>query len=100
MRRSLSKFLQPFTVRSICTLLGPDIPAGSTDNDLEEMHCDPDLDPFNNPSRVLDRDGRVRGIVWFEKLLASGARRWRTGYRRGDGTTRTKRDVELFYYDT
>lgn len=39
---------------------------GSTHNDLEEMHCDPNLDPFNNPSRVLGSDGSVRGIVWFE----------------------------------
>src|SRR5260370_813093 len=54
------------TVRSICTSLGPDIPAGSTHDDLVEMHCDPGLDPFNNPSRVVGLDGSVSGIVWFE----------------------------------
>jgi len=53
------------TVRSICTPLGPDIPSGSTDEDLLDMHCDPGLDPFN-PSRVLGSDGSVVGIVWFE----------------------------------
>ncbi|MBR0868157.1 hypothetical protein ACFLEY_00540 [Bradyrhizobium sp. YCK136] len=54
------------TVRSICSQLGPDIPTGSTDDDLLEMYCDPDLDPFNNPSRVVNSNGSAKGIVWFE----------------------------------
>ena len=54
------------TVRAICTPLGPDIPEGSTDEDLMSMHCEAGLDPLNNPSRVLRPDGTTKGMVWFE----------------------------------
>jgi len=54
------------TVKSICTSLGPDIPAESTDLDLSVMHCEADLDPFNNPSRVIGFNGSVIGMIWFE----------------------------------
>ena len=30
------------------------------------MHCEADLDPFNNPSRVIRSDGSVKGMVWYE----------------------------------
>jgi len=51
------------TVKAICSRLGPDIPSGSTDDDLNMMHCDPDLDPFNNPSRVIGSNGSVLGYA-------------------------------------
>lgn len=54
------------TVKSICSPLGPDIPAGSTADDLETLECAVNLDPFNYPSRVVAPDGNVTGIVWFE----------------------------------
>jgi hypothetical protein len=56
------------TVKSICGPLGPDVPAGISLDGLEELldpSSDPNLDPFNNPSRVVDSDGRVVGILWF-----------------------------------
>src|SRR5262245_8939880 len=72
------------TVRAICSQLGPDIPSGATDADLVVMHCDADLDPLNNPSRVIGPNGRVIGIVWYENY-------WRL--EGGDGDTRTVADV-------
>jgi hypothetical protein len=53
------------TVKSICSPLGPDIPAGSTADDLDTLECPADLDPLNHPSRVVTPDGSVTGIVWF-----------------------------------
>ncbi len=54
------------TVKAICSPLGPDIPAGSTADDLNTLECDADVDPINHPSRVITPDGDVKGIVWFE----------------------------------
>lgn len=57
------------TVSSICGPLGPDVPAGTSLYELEELldpSSDPNLDPWNNPSRVVDPDGRVIGVLWFE----------------------------------
>jgi len=54
------------TVKSICSPLGPDIPAGSTADDLWTLDCPAHLDPLNHPSRVVTPDGDVIGIVWFE----------------------------------
>jgi hypothetical protein len=54
------------TVKSLCSPLGPDIPSRSTGADLNFMTIDDDLDPFNNPSRIIGSDGEVIGIIWFE----------------------------------
>jgi hypothetical protein len=54
------------TVKSICSPLGPDIPAGSTADDLATLQCKVDVDPLTHPSRVITPDGNVKGIVWFE----------------------------------
>ncbi len=57
------------TVKSICGQLGPDVPAGSIIEEVEEYldpGSDSKLDPWNNPSRVIDNDGDLVGILWFE----------------------------------
>ncbi len=57
------------TVKSICGPLGPDIPAGTALDHVEELTDpgdDPNLDPWNNPSRVTDSDGNTVGILWFQ----------------------------------
>jgi hypothetical protein len=54
------------TVRSICTPLGPDIPAGSTDDDLRLLDWGPAFHPDYNPSRVVAGDGSIIGLVWHE----------------------------------
>src|SRR5690242_14329640 len=56
------------TVKSVCGPLGPDVPTGTSLYDLEDLldpRADPNLDPWNNPSRVVDAAGRVVGILWF-----------------------------------
>ncbi len=59
------------TVKSICGPLGPDVSAGSSIADVVEHldpgsdQDDPNLDPVNNPSRVIDSDGDVVGMLWF-----------------------------------
>ena len=56
------------TVKSICGQLGPDVPAGSTIEEVEEYldpGSDSKLDPWNNPSRVINNDRDVVGILWF-----------------------------------
>ena len=56
------------TVKSICGQLGPDVPAGSSIEEVEEYldpGSDSKLDPWNNPSRVINNDGDVVGILWF-----------------------------------
>jgi hypothetical protein len=56
------------TVVSICGPLGPDIPAGTPFLDVESF-LDPDqdstFDPWNDPSRVIDSNGNLVGILWF-----------------------------------
>jgi hypothetical protein len=52
------------TVRSICSPMGPDIPAGTTSDELKEM-SDEGLDPINYPSRVVDSDNDTVGVVWY-----------------------------------
>jgi hypothetical protein len=54
------------TVGSICSPMGPDLPAHCTAEDLFEMTLEEGLDPLNHPSRVIGLDGRVIGVVWFE----------------------------------
>lgn len=57
------------TVKSICGQLGPDVRAGSSIEEVEEYldpGSDSKLDPWNNPSRVIDNDGDLVGILWFE----------------------------------
>jgi hypothetical protein len=53
------------TVQSLCSGLAPDIPAGSRIEDLEEFFPDPEI-AMNHPSRVVDAEGNVIGILWFE----------------------------------
>lgn len=56
------------TVSSICGPLGPDVAARISLHELEELldpSSDPNLDPWNNPSRVVDADGRIVGVLWF-----------------------------------
>jgi hypothetical protein len=45
--------------------MGPDIPAGTSFDDMVEMD-DQGLDPISNPSRVVDSDSNTIGVVWFE----------------------------------
>jgi hypothetical protein len=56
-------------VKSICGQLGPDVRAGSSIEEVEEYldpGSDSKLDPWNNPSRVINNDGDLVGILWFE----------------------------------
>jgi hypothetical protein len=53
------------TVKSICRPMGPDIPAGTSFEEMVEMD-DQGLDPINNPSRVVNSVGDTIGVVWFE----------------------------------
>ena len=56
------------TVMSLCGPLGPDISAGTPLFELESLLDpgeDPNLDPWNDPSRVIDSTGNVVGILWF-----------------------------------
>lgn len=65
---AFEQIMSSLTVKSICGPLGPDVPAGTSLHELEELldpRDDPNLDPFNNPSRVVDSDGRVIGVLWF-----------------------------------
>jgi hypothetical protein len=65
------------TVKSICGALSPDVPAGTSFYELGELldpRGDPNLDPWNNPSRVVDSDGRVLGVLWFDHW--AGADDW------------------------
>jgi hypothetical protein len=64
------------TVTSICSPLGPDVPASITIADLDEYldpGSDPNLDPWNNPSRVIDNDGDVVGT---KKMKPPSMRSW------------------------
>jgi hypothetical protein len=54
------------TVQSLCSRLGPDIPSGSPISDLEEILIDAEVDPMNCPSRIIDADGNVKGVLWYE----------------------------------
>jgi hypothetical protein len=72
--RDLSVFDQitsELTVKSICGPMGPDIPAGSNVEDLNSLFPDAGSDPLNYPSRVIDSNGKVTGIIWFERLLSA-----------------------------
>jgi hypothetical protein len=56
------------TVKLICGPLGPDVPTGTSLDDVVELldpGSDPNLDPMNNPSRVVDPDGNTVGVLWF-----------------------------------
>jgi len=53
------------TVQSLCSGLAPDIPAGSRIEDLEALFPNPEI-AMNHPSRVVDAEGNVIGILWFE----------------------------------
>src|ERR1700737_753042 len=53
------------TVKSICSPMGPDIPSGTSLDDLEGTSCH-GLDPFNNPARIVDSRGNTIGVAWFD----------------------------------
>jgi hypothetical protein len=53
------------TVRSLCSPLGPDIPAGTYIEDLESLLPDAYV-AMNYPSRVLGSSGDAKGMLWFE----------------------------------
>ena len=58
------------TVKSLCSPLGPDVPAESTFADLETLAAEAGIDPFSGvASRVVAYDGSVTGIIWFEDYL-------------------------------
>jgi hypothetical protein len=62
------------TIKSICSPLGPDIPARSTGFDLEMMGCDDtSFDPTACPFRVVNPDGSVIGIVWYGDFAELGS---------------------------
>jgi hypothetical protein len=52
------------TVKSLCSSLGADIPAGSAIEDLEVLLPDADV-AMNYPSRIVDSNGDAKGILWF-----------------------------------
>jgi hypothetical protein len=54
------------TVKSICSPLGPDIPADSTESDLDPTST------FDNPSRVIGSNGRVIGVMCIEDITNLG----------------------------
>jgi hypothetical protein len=56
------------TALSICGSLGPDIPAGTDLFELENLLGpaeDPNRDAWNDPSRVMDSNGNLVGILSF-----------------------------------
>lgn len=53
------------TVKSLCSPLGPDVPAGTNIEELEAIFPDAHV-AMNYPSRVLDASGDAKGILWFE----------------------------------
>ena len=60
------------TVKSICSPLGPDVPAGTPLDHVEALldpGSDPNLDPLNDPVRVIDADGHGLGVFWPSKYL-------------------------------
>lgn len=57
------------TVKSLCSPLGPDVPAEYTFADLEILVAETGVDPFSTVSRVVAYDGSVPGIIWFEDYL-------------------------------
>jgi hypothetical protein len=59
------------TVKSICSPMGPDIPAESNVEDLNSLFPDGGRDPLNYPSRVIDSNGKVTGIIWGERLFSA-----------------------------
>jgi hypothetical protein len=58
------------TVSSICGSLGPDIAAGTA---IEDLFSDPDFERWDSPSRVIDSDGHVVGMLSFNDVMAWSA---------------------------
>jgi hypothetical protein len=54
-------------VNSICGSLGPDIPAGT---DIEDLMSDPEFQRWDNPSRVINADGHVVGMLSFNDVMS------------------------------
>jgi CBS domain len=62
------------TVKSICSPLGPDVPGWLDVGQLEEQldpGSDLNLDPWQNPSRVIDSEGNVVGMLSFDDYVGS-----------------------------
>lgn len=56
-------------MQSPCSTLGPDIPAGSTLDDLETLPSEVDiLKLLNYPSRIIEENGDVKGIIWCGRV--------------------------------
>jgi hypothetical protein len=53
------------TIKSICRPMGPDIPAGTSFEEMVDMD-DQGLDPVSSPSRVVNSDDNTVGVAWFE----------------------------------
>jgi hypothetical protein len=59
------------TVKSICSPMGPDIPSMTPLDDVKMTPLD-DLngislnDLYNNPARIIDSEGNLIGVAWFE----------------------------------
>jgi hypothetical protein len=65
------------TVRSLCSGLGPDIPAGSNFEEVENLTAEVDILNFlNYPSRIVEPNGDVKGILWCGNLDAVEAEGW------------------------
>jgi hypothetical protein len=60
------------TVKSIFSPLGPRVPAEGSASDLEEHFVNEDFD-IDSPSPVIDSDGSLVGMLWYENCR-SGAR--------------------------
>jgi hypothetical protein len=63
------QILSSLTVKSICNRLGPDVPAGTTIEDVVgiALNSVPDVDPNREfQSRVINADGNVVGVLWWQ----------------------------------
>jgi hypothetical protein len=63
------QILSSLTVKSICNRLGPDVPAGTTIEDVVgiALNSVPDVDPNREfQSRVINADGNVVGMLWWQ----------------------------------
>src|SRR5450759_3197490 len=60
------QILSSLTVKSICNRLGPDVPAGSTIEDVVgiALNSDPEVANSEFQSRVINADGNVVGMLW------------------------------------
>jgi hypothetical protein len=54
------------TVKAIYEPTCPDVQSEATFADVEELLLDPSSDPYSVPYRVVDSEGKLAGMLWFE----------------------------------